>query len=116
MSKLAVYIIVVFASSALSGWRFHSWGVNKTTVKYEKMIADAEQDARDRLRVREEELHAMSVFKVEEALANERKRKPIEKEVIKYVVENKPVLGCAIDDAGMQLNARYIDASFYSED
>jgi hypothetical protein len=113
-NKLFIGLIASILSFSISGFYFHGVGFDKASLAYEKDIALVKDIAKQKYESDIEEIIAQADIRI----ANEEKRlrrlKPVEREVIKYVTENKgsDISQCAITDDGLHVLSRYLAASF----
>ncbi len=114
MSNRLVSVFLTAAVSAVaSGFYFYGIGVDKTTLSYEKDIAAV----KDRLREQYNRDVADLIEKADARLAKEKARqkrlKPVEKEIIRYVTQYKDTdtSQCVITDNGLRILSRYLSAS-----
>ena len=113
-----INILSIVIAASLSGYFFYGVGADSEALRYEKLLASANAEAQSKYQARKAELLALAELRVKQAKAVERQRKIEEEVVIRYVTNDKDfdTSGCAITHNGMQLIARYIDASFKPPD
>lgn len=116
--RIVYHLLSVLLAASLSGYFFYGVGSDRQALKYTSIISEANEAATSKYLEREAELIRQANDRVEKVLAIERRRKPKEKEIVRYVTHDKESdgSGCAVTNNGLQLITEYIDASFSSED
>ena len=111
--KVLVCILLMVGSN----YYFHGVGVNSERVKWQKASIDAKKKSADILAEKEQAWRSRQDELLLKIKQSESQRKPIAKEIIRYVAEDKSTddSQCAITADGLQFVTKCFDVSFNSE-
>lgn len=116
-NKLFMVIASVVFSAAVSGFYFHGVGVDRTTLSYENAIQKVKDDNQKKYIADVEKINKQADARLSKEKARQDKLKPREREVIRYVTQDKVTDSsqCAITDNGLHILSRYLSAASDSE-
>ncbi len=117
-NKLISVFFAAIVSAAISGFYFYGIGVDKTALSYERDIATVKNRLKEKYDKDIADLIEQADTRLSEEKARQKRLKPAEREVIRYVTEykNTDTSQCAITDDGLRVLSRYLAASYDSKD